>query len=114
MRWKAENVQAVFSSSHAVNQVLELVVDDMENEKQKRLTKNAAWKSSRTHDGDHRRLGGVTGLKHGMGAGPAGGSTCSLSTHLRGKSADMSDTDNRNDTHPGQAAQRWLQLSTRT
>ena len=46
-------------------------------------------------DGDHRRLGGVTGLKHGMGVGPAGGSTCSLSTHLRGKSTDMSDTDNR-------------------
>ena len=67
-------------------------------------------------DGDHRRLGGVTGLKHGMGAGPAGGSTCSLSTHLREKSTDMSDTDKRNVTHPGQAAarQRWLQLSTRT
>ena len=33
-----------------VNQVLELGVDDMENEEQKRLTKSAAWKSSRAHD----------------------------------------------------------------
>ena len=40
-------------------------------------------------DGGHRRLGGVTGLEHGMGVGPAGGSTCSLSTHLRERSTDM-------------------------
>ena len=46
-------------------------------------------------DGDHRRLGGVAGLKHGMGVGPAGGSTCSLSTHLREKSTDMSDTEKK-------------------
>ena len=89
-----------------VNQVWELGVDDYESEEQIHLTRYAAWKSSRTHDGDHRRLGGVTGLKHGMGAGPAGGSTCSLSTHLREKSTDMSDTDKRNVTHPGQAAAR--------
>ena len=50
MRWKAKYVQPVSPSSHAVNQVLELVVDDMENEEQKRLTKNAAWKSSRMGD----------------------------------------------------------------
>ena len=72
-----------------MNQVLELGVDDMENEEQKRLTKSAAWKSNRAHDdGDQGSLGGVAGLKH-CGAGPAGGRTCSLSTHLRGRSTDM-------------------------
>ena len=89
MRCRAEYLQAVFPSSHAVNQVLELGVDDMENEEQKRLTKSAAWKSNRAHDdGDQGSLGGVAGLKH-CGAGPAGGRTCSLSTHLRGRSTDM-------------------------
>ena len=44
----------VFTTSvsrfNAVNQVLELGVHDMENEEQKHLTKNAAWKSSRMGD----------------------------------------------------------------
>ena len=45
-----------------VNQVLELGVDDVENEEQKRLTKSAAWKSSRAHDdGDQGSLGGAPG-----------------------------------------------------
>ena len=52
MRWRAEYVQAVFSSSHVVNQVLGLGLDDMENEEQKRLTNYAAWKSSRMEDLD--------------------------------------------------------------
>ena len=55
MRWRAEYLQAVFPSSHAVNQVLELGVDDMENEEQKRLTKNAAMEEQ-----PHGRLDRVT------------------------------------------------------
>ena len=39
-----------------VNQVLELGVDDMENEEQKRLTKYAALKCSRSYTGDLRKL----------------------------------------------------------
>ena len=57
MRWKAEYLQAVFPSSHAVNQVLELGLDDMEIEEQKHLTKCAALKSSRSHAGDFREFG---------------------------------------------------------
>ena len=52
MRWIAEYLQAVFPSSHAVNQVLELGLDDMENKEQKHLTNYAAWKSSRMEDLD--------------------------------------------------------------
>ena len=48
--------QAVSPSSHAVNQVLELGVDDMENEEQKRLTKYVALKCSRSYTGDLRKL----------------------------------------------------------
>ena len=40
------------SSLHALNQVLELGLDDMENEEQIRLTNYAAWKSSRMEDLD--------------------------------------------------------------
>ena len=52
MRWKAEFRQAVSPSSHAVNQVLDPGVDDMENEEQKRLTNYAAWKNGRMEDLD--------------------------------------------------------------
>ena len=48
----------VFTTSvsrfNAVNQVLELGVDDVENEEQKRLTKYAAWTWSRGCTGDFR------------------------------------------------------------
>ena len=48
----------VFTTSvsrfNAVNQVLELGVDDVENKEQKRLTKYAAWTWSRGCTGDFR------------------------------------------------------------
>ena len=50
----------VFTTSvfrfNAVNQVLELGVDDVENEEQKRLTKYAAWTWIRGRTGDFRTL----------------------------------------------------------
>ena len=50
----------VFTTSvsrfNAVNQVLELGVDDVENKEQKRLTKYAAWTWSRGCTGDFRTL----------------------------------------------------------
>ena len=52
MRWKAGYLQAVSPSSHAVNQVLELGLDEMENEEQKRLTNYVAWKNGRMEDLD--------------------------------------------------------------
>ena len=47
LRWKAGYLHAVSPGSHAVNQVLDLGVDVVENEEQKRLTKYAAWTWSR-------------------------------------------------------------------
>ena len=61
--------QAVSPSSHAVNQVLELGVHDMENEERKRLTKCAAWKCSRSHTGDFRKL--VLALRQELAWGQA-------------------------------------------
>ena len=56
MRWKAGYLHAVSPGSHAVNQVLDLGVDVVENEEQKRLTKYAAWTWSRGCTGDFRTL----------------------------------------------------------